>query len=290
MVRHDWWHWLGKWTQGATVRVDGVGEGIDRIRMESRWARLLGLEVNAYLVGDILIDSGFAHVGRQVVDALAGRRIGALYCTHNHEDHIGNCAALAAAHGCPVFLRHPEALWDEGVGVLAAYRRLWWGRPEPFEPVEMPEFVESAGRRLTVVPAPGHSRTQVVFWEEATGYVITGDLFVSPGATAVLIWENPWEAVASLRRVAALQPKRMLTGHGLVVDDPASRLELKAERIEEAAQRAVEMTAEGVSQRRIVRRVFPRGAAKDCFFEWLTGKEFSRLNFVRAAVRNAPPG
>jgi len=289
MVRHEWWHRLGEWTQGATVRVDEVGEGIERIRMESRWARLLGFEVSAYLVGDILIDTGFSHVEKHVVEALADRRISAICCTHNHEDHTGNCAALAAAHDCPVFLRHPGALWDEGVGALVAYRRMWWGQPEPFKPVEMPEIVESNGRRLEVVPAPGHSRTQVVFWEEATGYVITGDLFVSPGATAVLIWENPWHAVASLRRVAALRPRRMLTGHGLIVDNPVPLLELKAERIERAAKRAVELTADGAQPRRIVREVFPKGAAKDRFLEWLTGKEFSRLNFVRAAVRHKPP-
>ena len=274
--------------QDASVWVDGVGEGVSRVRMQSRGARILGFEVNAYLVGDILVDTGFAHIREKVLASLEGREIRVVCCSHSHEDHTGNCAAVQAAHDCPIYLRHSEARWEEGVRPLKPYRRIWWGPPAPYEPEEMPEVVESGGRRLTAVPTPGHSLTHVAFWEEATGYVFTGDLFVSPGATAVLVWENPWESVASLRRVAALRPRRMLSSHGLVVDDPAAGLELKAKRIEEAARRAVELMAEGMPPRRIVRRVFPKGAGKDRFFEWLTGKEFSRLNFVRAAVRHAP--
>ena len=274
---------------GASIRLEEEGEDTFRIRIYSRRTRMLGLEVNAFLVGNILVDTGFAHVRELVEFVLAGAGIRAICCTHSHEDHTGNCAALQAIHDCPVYLHHPKALWDEGVRKLKPYRRFWWGPVEPFEPAAMPDAVEADGRRLTVVPTPGHSYTHVAFFEKATGDVYTGDLFVSPGATAVLIWENPWESVASLRRVAALRPRRMLTGHGLVVDEPASMLELKAKRVEDAARRAVELTAEGMPARSVVRRVFPKGAAKDRFFEWLTGKEFSRLNFVRAAVRHAPP-
>ena len=104
----------------------------------------------------------------------------------------------------------------------------------------------------------------------------------------MLIWEDPWAAVASLRRVAALEPRRMLTAHGLIADNPAAQLELKATRIEEAARRSLDFTAEGLPPRQVVRRVFANGAAKDRFFEWMTSREFSRLNFVLAAVRNAP--
>jgi len=281
-----WWGRL----QGARVRLDEVGNNVTRIRMRSLGARLLGFEVDAYLVGDILIDSGFPYVRGPLLAALENRDIQGVYCTHNHEDHTGNCAAIAAVHDCPVYLRRAEALWDEGVRSLEPYRRVWWGAVEPFEPREMPEVIEAGGRRLRAVSAPGHSQTQVALYEEETGDVFTGDLFVSPGATAVLVTENPWAAVASLRRVAALKPRRMLTGHGRVADDPAPLLELKADRIEMAARRAVKLMAAGVPPRQVVRRVFPRGGLKDRFFEWMTSREFSRLNFVLAAVRNAPGG
>ncbi len=248
----------------------------------------LGFDVSAYLVGDILIDTGFSYGCEPMMATLAGCEINLVCCSHNHEDHTGNCAAISAAHGCPVYLRHSNALWEEGVRTLAPYRRIWWGRVEPFDPLEMPEVVESGGRRFEVIPTPGHARTQVALYEPATGDVYTGDLVISPGAAAVLIWGNPWQEAESLRRVAALRPRRMLTGHGLIVEDPVPLLELKARRIEEAAQKSVDLTADGMDPRDVVTRVFRRGAFKDRFFEWLTSREFSRLNFVLAAVRHAP--
>lgn len=246
------------------------------------------MEVSAYLVGDILVDTGFSYVREPLLAALEEREINVVCCTHSHEDHTGNCAAIVAEHDCVVYLRNVDAQWEEGELPLKPYRRIWWGRVEKFEALEMPGVVESGGRRLEVVPTPGHSRTQVALFEAATGDVFTGDLFISPGAAAVLLWEDPWTAANSLRRVAALNPRRMFTGHGLTVYDPAPRLILKAERIEEAAQLSVELTAQGVPPRQIVKRVFPSGNRRDRFFEWLTSREFSRLNFVRAAVRHAP--
>ncbi len=248
----------------------------------------LGLEVTAYLVGNILIDTGFSYAREPLLKALAGHQINLVLCSHSHEDHSGNCAAIAKAHDCPVYLRHADALWDEGVRSLAPYRKIWWGSVEPFEAREMPGIVDSGGRRLEVIPAPGHARTQAAFFEAATGDIYTGDLVISPGAAAILTWGDPWLEVESLRRVAALQPRRMLTGHGLIADDPVRLLELKAGRIERAARKSLELMDDGVEPREIVKRVFPKGAFKDRFLEWLTSREFSRLNFVLAAARHAP--
>lgn len=270
------------------MTLEEIGAGVTHIRMRTLGTRVLGIDVSAYLVGSLLIDTGFAYVREPLLAALAGHRIDAVCCTHSHEDHSGNAAAIAASRGCQVYLRDADALWEEGVRSLAPYRRFWWGRVEPFAPAEMPEIVDVGGRRLAVVAAPGHSRTQVALFEPSTGDVFTGDLFVSPGATAVLIWGDPWQEAASLRRVAALAPRRMLSGHGLILERPAPVLEVKAKRIEEAARMSVELAERGLPWREVVRRVFPRGGAKDRFFEALTSREFSRLNFVRAAVRNAP--
>jgi glyoxylase-like metal-dependent hydrolase (beta-lactamase superfamily II) len=248
---------------------------------------MLGFEVSAYLVGDLLVDTGFAHVRRQVVEHLDGSEISAVCCTHNHEDHTGNCPPLAARHGCPVYLRNHRLRWGEGVRRLKPYRAWWWGSPGWFEAEEMPEIVTGAKRTLRALAAPGHSHTHVALFEEASGTVFTGDLFVAPGASAVMVQENPYQLIRSLRRVAAVEPALMLTGHGLIVDNPAPKLRLKADRVEQAAARSVELHRSGMGDRDIVRRIFPTGNAKDRWLELLTQGEFARVNFVRAAVLHA---
>lgn len=276
-------------TQGARVSTDDVGSDVIRVRITSRWARTLDFEITAYLVGDVLVDTGFAHVRPLVLDALAGHRIRAICCTHHHEDHTGNCGPLGERHGCPVYLRHHELRWSEGVRRLKPYRAWFWGSPGPYDAVEMPEVIRDGHRTLRALPAPGHSVTHVVLWEEASGIVFTGDLFIAPGASAVMVQENPYDLVDSLRRVAAVGPRLMLTGHGMVVRDPAPRLLAKADRIERAAARAVELRRAGMAERDVVRTVFPDGNGRDRVLEVLTQGEFSRLNFVRAAVLHVRP-
>jgi glyoxylase-like metal-dependent hydrolase (beta-lactamase superfamily II) len=285
-VRHEPPSRLLASIQRARVRTDVVGAGTTRIRISSRWARMLGFDVSAYLVGGLLVDTGFAHVRRQILELLDGRRIAAVCCTHNHEDHTGNCGPIGDRHRCPVFLRHHRLRWGEGVRRLKPYRAWWWGAPGRFPAEEMPELVSDGDRRLRALPAPGHSATHVALWEEATATVFTGDLFIAPGASAVMVQENPYDLADSLRRVAAVEPRWMLTGHGLVVADPGPKLLAKAERIELAAARAVELHRAGMADRAIVRELFPNGNRRDRMIEALTQGEFSRLNFVRAAVEH----
>ena len=249
---------------------------------------MLGFEVSAYLVGDLLVDTGFRHVRRQVLNTLEGRTIRAICCTHNHEDHTGNCAPLAQEHQCPVYLRNSGLRWGEGVRRLKPYRAWWWGSPGRLDVEEMPEVVRGSDRHLRALATPGHSETHVALWEEATGTVFTGDLFISPGASAVLSHENPYDLVDSLRRVAVVEPRVMLTGHGMVMDNPAPRLLAKADRVETAAVRAVELHEAGMADRAVVRELFPTGHRRDRFVETLTQGECSRLNFVRAASLHAP--
>lgn len=270
--------------QHARVSTDRVGIDTTRLRISSRWARLLGFEVSAYMVGGLLVDTGFAHVRKRVLDALDGATIRAICCTHSHEDHTGNCAPLSALHSCPVYLRNAGLRWCEGVRKLKPYRAWWWGPPGEYDPVEMPLEVTDGHRTLRAIPAPGHSVTHVALWEEATSTVFTGDLFIAPGASAVMTQENPYDLVDSLRRVASVEPRLMLTGHGLVVDSAARRLRVKADRVEAAAARAVELHRAGMAERRIVRELFPHGNIKDRWLEAMTQGEFARVNFVRAAV------
>lgn len=282
------WTSSGVWEaiQGARVWTEEVGESTTRIRITSRWARMLGFEVSAYLVGGILVDTGFAHVRPQMLAELEGVDIAAICCTHSHEDHTGNCGALGETHGCPIYLRNADLRFDEGVRELKPYRAWWWGSPGEYEALEMPEEVGDGVRVLRAISAGGHSATHVALWEEATATVFTGDLFIAPGAAAVMEHENPYELAASLRRVAAVRPRLMLTGHGLAVDDPAPRLLAKADRIEAAAARIVELHRSGMADRSIVRQVFPNGNLKDRVLETLTQGEFARINFVRAAIRH----
>jgi len=80
----------------------------------------------------------------------------------------------------------------------------------------------------------------------------------------------------------------MLTGHGLVVDDPARKLREKADLVEEAAGRVRELHARGAPMAAIERALFRNGRRWERFTALLTNGQFSRLNFVRACLEKSP--
>jgi glyoxylase-like metal-dependent hydrolase (beta-lactamase superfamily II) len=272
---------------GLRLDVDEVAGGIRRLRVSSRMTRANGMEATCYLAGTVLIDTGFVQAGRLVLAELAGRRLDALCLTHHHEDHCGVAAAVAARHGCPIYLRNPGRRFEEGLTALKPYRLLWWGVPLPYEPREMPAVIETAGHVLRSIPIPGHSATHTALHDERTGAVFVGDLYITGGATAVMSHENPYESIDALRRVAALRPAWLLNGHGLALAAPATALATKADRIERAAAAAVALHRAGLPTCAIVQRLFPRGRLNDLAYAVMTQREFSRANFVRACVRFA---
>lgn len=277
-------------SQQASINVEDLGDGITAYRLHSRWTRMLGFEVSFYRVGDLLVDTGFAHARPLVLQALEGGAISAICCTHHHEDHTGNVVALAERHGCPVFVFQPQFLDSEGLDNLLPYRRLFWGRPGDFAAEAMGSRIMGRHAELEVIPAPGHSQTHVALFEPVSRTVFVGDLYVAPGASAVMTYENPYLLADSLRRVAALEPRRMLTGHGIDARNPVDRLLAKARSIERAAARSCHLVEEGERPRAVVRRIFPKGQRKDRFLEWVTQGEFSRANFVRAVVKHGREG
>lgn len=277
---------LGRRIAEARVELLPLEPRVLHLRMSTRLLRRQGLYASAYLLDDLLVDTGTRQARGRLLRALEGRPVLAIACTHHHEDHVGNAGTLAEVKGCPVYLRNPRARFDEGVAAMPPYRRVYWGEPGPFAPLEMPEVVETAARRLRAVPTPGHSATHTAFFEEETGLALTGDLYVSSGASAVMTHENPYETIASLRRIADLEPALVLTGHDLALERPAARLRQKADRIEEAAGRVLELRREGLGARAIQRRIFRSGRTADRLIAAMTGGEFSRANFVRACLRH----
>jgi glyoxylase-like metal-dependent hydrolase (beta-lactamase superfamily II) len=169
---------------------------------------------NIWLVGDdrevMIVDA--AHDHRPIVDAVAGRRVAAIACTHGHNDHINAAAALADAVDAPVWL-HPadRMLWDV----------VYPGR-EPDLDLADGEVLVAAGAELAVLHTPGHSPGCCCFLAEGlrdggAGVLFSGDtLFCGgPGATGRSHSDFPTIIDSIRRRLLTLPPQTVVhTGHG----------------------------------------------------------------------------
>jgi glyoxylase-like metal-dependent hydrolase (beta-lactamase superfamily II) len=198
--------------------------------------------VNAYVLGDVLVDAGYKLQGGRAV--AAARRLGVAghALTHAHLDHAGGSARVIGELGL------------EGVAVGARDAAdVRSGRPEP--PPQTPGPLQGLGRRLAgfdpspvsrelhegdvvgpgfvVLDVPGHSAGHIAFWREADHLLIAGDVLFNMHllTTAPGLREPPRPFTTdpalnrrSIRRIADLAPQTVGFGHGPVVHDAAPKL------------------------------------------------------------------
>ena len=207
---------------------------------------------NTYLLAQTggsaaLIDAGVgepAHL-QAIAGALADRhaRLDTVLVTHGHRDHASGAPALTAQHPAASFAKHP---WpEEDAQYAVAWRTIADG-----------DCVSAGGEPLVVLHTPGHSPDHLAFWHEPSRTLFTGDLVVR--GSSVMIHSsrggNLAQYLASLERLLALEPARLLPAHGPIVDDPRVVIagyiahRLFRERQVEAALRAGRTTVEAIAE------------------------------------------
>jgi glyoxylase-like metal-dependent hydrolase (beta-lactamase superfamily II) len=179
-------------------------------------------------------------------EALDGAALAQVLITHAHTDHASGAPAIAR--------RMPQArfrkmLWPE--------RDAKW--PVAYEPLTDGELVHAGDTTIAVVHTPGHAPDHLSFWHEETRTLFCGDLAVK--GTTVWIPANLQgdlaAYLASLERVLALAPERLMPAHGPIIDDPDSVLRSYIEHRLEREQQILDAMRQGDSSPdEIVARVY----------------------------------
>ena len=151
--------------------------------------------------------------------------------THFHADHAGGAAAL----GAPVAAHTIEAALINDADPRAGDP--WLGFDIPPYRVTRALRDGEALEGLQVVHTPGQTPGHVAYWLPEQRVAITGDL-LQAGDVAWVPFGGPWAAdaldtmIASVRRIAALDPVRTIPGHGPPVDDVGAAVAMNLERYE----------------------------------------------------------
>ena len=259
------------------IEIQRFGD-VERIRLASWGSRIAGMDVSAYLVDGILVDSGFPHARDALSRFLDERSVVGAMLTHYHEDHAGN-AELLAARGIPLLMHALTSERLRAPAEIRAYRRIVWGTPRAVSSVAA---VPGEITRLQFVFTPGHSPDHQIVWDPARETLFSGDLWLGVRARVMHSAENPYRIVESLRAAVALKPLRMFDAHRGAVRDPVTALGAKISYLEETIAAIEAKIAAGWSDRAILRAVL----GGDEVVAIASRGEYSRMNFVNAVRRS----
>jgi glyoxylase-like metal-dependent hydrolase (beta-lactamase superfamily II) len=212
--------------------MEELADGVWHLKGRPNWL------INVYLAGDVVIDAATKHSAGLILGQVEGREISELALTHVHPDHQGAAKEICEVRGIPLACHEDDVDAMEGRRpVMEAnqkhplnmlYHRILEGPPRKVDRI-FTEGDEVAGFR--VIHAPGHARGQAIFFRDSDRVAICGDVVENmnsalgfppglhePPRTFTLDAEGNRR---SIRKLAALEPRLILSGHGKPVRDMA---------------------------------------------------------------------
>lgn len=149
-------------------------------------------------------------------EAIAGRSVVAIMCTHTHRDHSPAAAPLARRIGAPIIGCAPLALDSAGPRADASFD----GDYSPACVLEDGDELDVDGKRITVVATPGHTSNHLCFAYE--GALFSGDHVMGWSTTVVVPPDGDMAAyMHSLDKLRQREDRIYYPAHGEPVTKPS---------------------------------------------------------------------
>lgn len=200
----------------------------------------------------VLVDCGISHYAKRIIEA-AKKRFGskppkAIILTHGHFDHVGSAEKLANHWQVPVYIHpmemdyvtgnrdYPVGDATVGGGLFSIISPFF-----PTSPVNLSQYIHPLPKNgsvpfldgWTIQHTPGHTPGHISLFRQKDRTLIAGDAIITvkqESSMAVFVqhqhihgppayFTHNWkEAEKSVKKISHLQPKVVITGHGLPME------------------------------------------------------------------------
>jgi glyoxylase-like metal-dependent hydrolase (beta-lactamase superfamily II) len=272
--------------------------------------------VNCYLLSGeplTLVDTGpnsgtsLDHLERALDEVGVGvDQLELIVLTHQHMDHEGLLEILVRRSGAQVAAFAPLAPWladyrtstrdDDAyaqemmrrhgipddintlLGVLSAGMHTFGSKGTVTLPLREGETLTMGGRDYSIHHRPGHSPSDVVFFDADTGLLVGGDHLLAHISSNALV-SRPLDGATggprptplidygrSLRATRAMGVSMVLTGHGEAITDHAALIDTRLNDMERRARKILSLISDGpLSAHAIAQRMWGEIAIKQAY-------------------------
>ena len=235
--------------------------------------------VSAYLVDDVLIDTGCIYTSLSLLDFLKDRSVTRVINTHHHEDHVGANRLLQEKLGVQVlahelaldYIKHPPA--------LPHYREQAWGYPDGSDCEPCPSSIKTRRFNFDVIYTPGHCPGHISLIEKDQGWIFSGDLFIGGDLRVAGPETDVSEMLESMRKLLAVESEEftLFTSLRTVRRDGRKALNKFVSKYESLGGMARSLSSEGMDVPAIVNKMF----GQESVFDAITAGQYSSANLVK---------
>ena len=199
--------------------------------------------INAYVIGDVLIDAGIRGSIPRLEASLGLHKLRAHALTHVHADHQGASHHVCSSRKIPLWVHANEVeIMELGAmhknmpnNLVTSTQRYFWAGPA--HPVTRALQAGDDIDGFEVLETPGHAKGHISLWRESDRVLIIGDVLTNMNVVTTQAGLHEPLRIFTLdaarnrehiQRLAKLEPRLTLFGHGHPLRDPEAILRFAA--------------------------------------------------------------
>ena len=239
---------------------------------------------HVYFVDGLLIDTGQRGVRSILLEQIGQLPVRQMIVTHYHEDHSGNIDLLQRHFDCPVYASAECCEIMKAPPPISFAQRMTWGnRPAYAQLTTIQEQLVTDHHTFQVIPVPGHAQDMIVLYEPEQKWLFSADLYVHHYIGYMLPEESIAQQIQSIRRVLELDFDVLFCGHNPQFKGGKILLEKKLSFLERFFEDVAALYHRGYQAREIFSQLKFK---ENRITYWLSGGHLSRINMVRAVIRD----
>ena len=242
------------------------------------------MTVLMYFLDGLAIDTAQRNMERYVLEWLKPKKLEQIVLTHHHEDHSGNAAILHKHHHIPV-AGHPLTVKKMRCGsTIFPYQRFLWGTAKNAKIATLEQTVETGRFKLQGIHTPGHSKDHMVFFEEAHGWLFSGDLFLGERIKYFRSDENITDQIDSLKKVLKFDFDALFCAHNPQPSEGKNKLSQKLQFLEDIVGKVQRLHQKGLSEKKVIKKLDPK---MDTLPKLITFGNVSYANMIRSVFKKS---